>query len=60
MSEDTKLVGTYLTAEGQAELEAIKRYHGIRSNAEILRSLVTKEARAIREGIPLFATQEAQ
>ena len=56
MTEEIKPVATYLTPEELEDLEAIKRYYGTRASAEMLRRLIIKEARAIREAAPLLAT----
>ena len=56
MSEEVKSVATYLTPAEVEALEMVKQYYGIKSTADILRSLITKEARAIREGSREVAT----
>jgi len=62
MTEDIKPVATYLTSREFEDLQTVMQYHGNRTYAEVLRQLIVREAREIREATPLFAaeTQEAQ
>jgi hypothetical protein len=48
-------VNTYLDEYQWQEFETVQRYHGIETNADVVRFLIRKEARKITEQAPLFA-----
>jgi DNA-binding MarR family transcriptional regulator len=62
MSEsDKRPVNVKLSPEQQAQIEAVRQYYNLENNTEVLRLLISNEARRLFENAPLFAgQQEAQ
>jgi len=48
-------VNTYLDKTQWQEFVTVQRYHGIETNADVVRFLIRKEAREIAHAAPLFS-----